>query len=78
MKQTLKITITAMLLILCCMTLVIAGEYKLPDTGIETCYNADGYEIQSRHKESLSTARMPSMTALKWPTRTTETVRSQI
>lgn len=45
MKQTLKRTLIAMLLTLCSMTPTMAGNYQLPDTGIETCYDQSGNVI---------------------------------
>ncbi len=39
MRKTTRMFITVMLLVLCCMTLALAEDYKLPDTGIEKCYD---------------------------------------
>ncbi|SLM28552.1 exported hypothetical protein [Desulfamplus magnetovallimortis] len=46
MKHLSKKLLTAILTLLCSMAPAVAGDYtSLPDTGIETCYDGDGYEI---------------------------------
>ncbi len=45
MNQTIKTTLIAMLLTLCSMAPTMAGDYQLPDTGIETCYDQSGNVI---------------------------------
>ena len=45
MKQIIKMTLIAILLTLCSMAPTMAGDYQLPDTGIETCYDQNGNVI---------------------------------